>query len=77
MPFEAARLEDVVVTDPYLRNAQDKTISYLLALDPERLLYSFYRTAGLEPTTAEGYGGWEREEGMRFQGHFFLDSPTN
>src|SRR5699024_9475808 len=34
-------------------------------------LYSFYKQAGLEPTTAEGYGGWERETGTRFQGHFF------
>ncbi|MBO0979636.1 beta-L-arabinofuranosidase domain-containing protein [Microbacterium sp. SD291] len=66
-----ARLEDVTLADPYLRNAQEKTIAYLLELDAARLLYSFERNAGLEPTAAEGYGGWEREEGTRFQGHFF------
>lgn len=71
MPLAPARLEDVTVQDPYLRNAADRTLQYVLSLDPERLLFSFYRLAGLPPTTAEGYGGWEREEGTRFQGHFF------
>jgi DUF1680 family protein len=71
MPLAPARLEDVTVQDPYLRNAAEKTLDYVLGLDPERLLFSFYRVAGLPPTTADGYGGWEREEGTRFQGHFF------
>ena len=71
MPLAPARLEDVTVQDPYLRNAADKTLEYVLSLDPERLLFSFYRLAGLPPTRSEGYGGWEREEGTRFQGHFF------
>ncbi|MFB7250994.1 beta-L-arabinofuranosidase domain-containing protein [Microbacterium sp. NPDC056234] len=71
MTLAPARLEDVTVQDPYLRNAADRTLGYVLSLDPERLLFSFYRLAGLPPTTAEGYGGWEREEGTRFQGHFF------
>ncbi|HWV50903.1 MAG TPA: beta-L-arabinofuranosidase domain-containing protein, partial [Microbacterium sp.] len=71
MPLAPARLEDVTVQDPYLRNAAEKTLDYVLSLDPERLLFSFYRQAGLPPTTTRGYGGWEREEGTRFQGHFF------
>ncbi|WP_460797115.1 beta-L-arabinofuranosidase domain-containing protein [Microbacterium sp. GXF0217] len=71
MPLAPARLEDVTIRDPYLRNAAEKTLDYVLDLDPERLLFSFYRLAGLPPTTPEGYGGWEREEGTRFQGHFF------
>ena len=71
MPLVPARLEDVTVQDPYLRNAAARTLEYVLSLDPERLLFSFYRLAGLPPTTPEGYGGWEREEGTRFQGHFF------
>ncbi|MFC4139936.1 MULTISPECIES: beta-L-arabinofuranosidase domain-containing protein [unclassified Microbacterium] len=71
MLYEAAPLSDVVVHDEYLRNAAAKTLEYVLSLDPERMLFSFYRQAGLPPATAEGYGGWEREEGVRFQGHFY------
>ncbi|MDA1361103.1 glycoside hydrolase family 127 protein [Glycomyces luteolus] len=66
-----AGLENVAVEDPYLRNANGKTIDYLLELDSEKFLYSFYTTAGLTPTTSSGYGGWERSSGTRFQGHFF------
>lgn len=66
-----AGLSDVTVEDPYLVNGNQKTIDYLLSLDPEKFLFSFYRQAGLAPTTAAGYGGWERETGTRFQGHFF------
>lgn len=66
-----AGLGDVTLEDPYLQNANQKTIDYLLAMDPERFLYSFYTQAGLTPTTTSGYGGWERSSGTRFQGHFF------
>lgn len=64
-------LEDVTVTDPYFANGSQQTVEYLLSLDPEKFLYSFYLQAGLNPTTASGYGGWERSTGTRFQGHFF------
>lgn len=66
-----AGLADVSVQDPYLENGEKQTVEYLLGLDPEMFLYSFYRQAGLAPTTTGGYGGWERENGTRFQGHFF------
>ncbi|MCJ1695863.1 glycoside hydrolase family 127 protein [Rathayibacter caricis] len=66
-----AGLSDVDVEDPYLENGEKQTVEYLLSLDPERFLYSFYREAGLAPTTASGYGGWERDTNVRFQGHFF------
>ncbi|HEY1093282.1 MAG TPA: beta-L-arabinofuranosidase domain-containing protein [Glycomyces sp.] len=66
-----AGLENVSVEDQYLRNANGKTVDYLLELDSEKFLYSFYTTAGLTPTTSSGYGGWERSSGTRFQGHFF------
>ncbi|PPI27096.1 beta-L-arabinofuranosidase domain-containing protein [Rathayibacter sp. AY1B5] len=66
-----AGLSDVSVQDPYLENGEQQTVEYLLSLDPEMFLYSFYREAGLTPTTSGGYGGWERENGTRFQGHFF------
>ncbi|WP_457963659.1 glycoside hydrolase family 127 protein [Arthrobacter sp. D1-29] len=64
-------LGDVDIQDPYLVNGNRKTIAYLLGLDPGKFLFSFYKQAGLTPTTAAGYGGWERESGTRFQGHFF------
>lgn len=66
-----AGLENVTLADDYLLNANQKTIDYLLSLDPEKFLYSWYLQAGLTPTTATGYGGWERSTGARFQGHFF------
>lgn len=66
-----AGLENVTVEDPYLQNANERTVDYLLELDSEKFLYSFYTTAGLTPTTTSGYGGWERSSGTRFQGHFF------
>jgi len=66
-----AGLENVSLSDEYLDNGNQKTIDYLLKLDSEKFLYSFYKTAGLAPTTSSGYGGWERDSGTRFQGHFF------
>ncbi|WZO54602.1 glycoside hydrolase family 127 protein [Microbacterium sp. LWH7-1.2] len=63
-------LSDVLLEDPYLVNGNQKMVDYLLSLDPERFLYSFYTQAGLS-TTAQPYGGWERTSGTRFQGHFF------
>lgn len=66
-----AGLENVTVADPYLQNANEKTVDYLLELDSEKFLHSFYTTSGLTPTTDYGYGGWERASGTRFQGHFF------
>ncbi|MBL0887596.1 beta-L-arabinofuranosidase domain-containing protein [Myceligenerans indicum] len=66
-----AGLENVTIEDAYLENANQKTVDYLLELDSAKFLYSFYETAGLEPTTAAPYGGWERASGLRFQGHFF------
>jgi len=64
-------IENVTLHDEYLVNANEKTIDYLLSLDSEKFLYSWYKQAGLTPTTPSGYGGWERESGTRFQGHFF------
>lgn len=66
-----AGLANIDITDEYLDNANDKTVDYLLSLDPEKFLYSWYTQAGLTPTTDSGYGGWERSSGTRFTGHFF------
>jgi hypothetical protein len=45
-----ARLENVTLDDAYLENASQKSVDYLLELDAGKFLYSFYETAGLEPT---------------------------
>ena len=51
-------LRDVHLLDsPFLR-AQQRSIAYLLSLDPDRLLHGFRLNAGLPPK-APVYGGWE------------------
>jgi len=42
------------------KNAMDKDAAYLLLLKPDRLLYRFYKNAGL-PVKDSVYGGWESE----------------
>lgn len=59
------------VTDAWLVNAQQKNSDYLLALEPERLLYEWYRVAQMQPKTTSGYAGWERSNEVNFRGHFF------
>ncbi|MEI5676383.1 MULTISPECIES: beta-L-arabinofuranosidase domain-containing protein [unclassified Nocardioides] len=63
---------DVLVTDEYLTNAAEKEHEYLLSLDSEKFLFWFYKTAGLTPPTAQGYGGWENGNvSGNFRGHAF------
>ncbi|GAA1979156.1 glycoside hydrolase family 127 protein [Isoptericola halotolerans] len=62
-------LADVRLDDPRLVAATDRGRGYLLSLSAERFLHEFYRVAGLEPTTPEGYGGWERSDAVNFRGH--------
>ncbi len=52
-PLTAVRLEKGI-----LHHAQEVDKRYLLELDEDRLLYPFYREAGI-PTKVEGYGNWE------------------
>lgn len=59
------------VTDVWLVNAQQKNSDYLLTLEPERLLYEWYRVAQMQPKTTSGYAGWERSDEVNFRGHFF------
>jgi len=61
LPAKAVRLfdlSDVRVTDSRFRQAVQSNLSYLLALDPDRLLSPFLREAGLDPR-APSYGNWE------------------
>ena len=58
------------VTDAWLVNAQQKNSDYLLALEPERLLYEWYRVAQMQPKTTSGYAGWKRSDEVNFRGIF-------
>ena len=60
-------LDKVRLTGGPLQHAQEITATYLLSLDPDRML-SFYRLrAGLKPK-AEPYGGWDGG-GRNLTGH--------
>lgn len=69
-PFAAQALEyfdldQVRLLDGPFRDAQDRNVDYLLALDPDRLLAPYLREAGLEPKKPT-YGNWE---GSGLDGH--------
>ncbi|KAJ0988148.1 hypothetical protein J5N97_006504 [Dioscorea zingiberensis] len=49
-------------------HAQQTNLEYLLMLDPDRLVWSFRKQAGL-PTPGEPYGGWEGPN-VELRGHF-------
>lgn len=57
----AFNLKDVKLLDgsPF-KNAMGKDATYLLVVEPDRLLCRFYQNAGL-PTKGEIYGGWESD----------------
>lgn len=63
LPLSAVRL-----TGGPLKHAQDLDAAYLLQLDPDRMLYYFFKRAGLPPTATEGYGGWDGD-GKSLTGH--------
>ena len=62
LPLTAVRL-----TGGPLKQAQDLDISYLLKLEPDRMLAYYRKGAGLEPKAA-GYGGWDGD-GRNLTGH--------
>lgn len=71
MRVSAFPLRDVRLLDGPFRDAQQRTLAYLLSLQPDRLLHNFRVNAGLEPK-APVYGGWESEEpwvNIRCHGH--------
>ncbi len=64
-------LADVRLLDGPFLDAQQRDLSYLLSLQPDRMLHNFRVNAGLAPK-APVYGGWESEEpwvGIRCHGH--------
>jgi DUF1680 family protein len=64
-PFD---LTCVRLLDGAFKAAMERDAAYLLQLDPDRLLHTFYLNAGL-PTTAQPYGGWEDPK-VELRGHF-------
>ena len=56
--IEVFNLSDVRLLPGPFRHAQEMDERYLLELDPDRLLASYYKTAGLKPKAPQ-YGGWE------------------
>jgi uncharacterized protein len=65
MQAEPFPLADVRITGGPFAHAHQKTSAYLLTVDPDRLLHSFRKNAGLEPK-GKIYGGWEN---MGLAGH--------
>lgn len=63
LPLSAVRL-----TGGPLKNAQDLNASYLLKLEPDRMLAFLRQRAGLDPK-AQGYGGWDGGKGKQLTGH--------
>ncbi|MGN7950361.1 beta-L-arabinofuranosidase domain-containing protein [Microbacterium sp. 22215] len=61
----------VQLGDPKLRSLSNRNFDYLLSLDPQRFLHAWFVHAGIPCQSGAGYGGWERDQGLRFTGHFF------
>lgn len=53
-------LKDVKLLNSPFRHAMDMDSAYLLLIKPDRLLYRFYKHAGL-PVKDSIYGGWEKD----------------
>jgi DUF1680 family protein len=64
IPFDLA---DVRLGPGPFRDAMERDKSYLLRLDPERLLHTFRLNVGLT-SAAQPYGGWEAP-GVELRGH--------
>lgn len=57
-PIQVFPLADVRLLDGPFKQAEQKNLEYLLALNPDRLLAPYWREAGLQVKTP-AYGNWE------------------
>jgi DUF1680 family protein len=64
-PLETVPIQHVRLLDGPFKEAQDRNLQYVLAMDPDRLLAPYLVEAGLEPR-ATHYGNWE---GSGLNGH--------
>lgn len=66
-------LGEALLTDSRWKDNQERTISYLLFVDQDRLLYNFRNTHGLDTQGALANGGWDAPDfpfRSHVQGHF-------
>lgn len=63
---------NILLQDNELLTYQKNTQNYLLSLNPDKFLVNFFNVAGIDvPGNLDSYGGWERNDGTNFRGHFF------
>ncbi|KAF4452063.1 hypothetical protein F53441_4994 [Fusarium austroafricanum] len=70
---DAFDLTEVSLTDSRWMDNQKRTMSYLLSIDPDRLLYVFRKNHGLDTKGAQTNGGWDAPNfpfRSHVQGHF-------
>lgn len=66
-------LSEVKLTDSRWLDNQERTLAYLLFIDPKRLLYNFRANHGLDTQGAQPNGGWDAPDfpfRTHAQGHF-------
>ncbi|KAM5344161.1 hypothetical protein ACJ41O_012698 [Fusarium nematophilum] len=66
-------LNQVSLTDSRWMDNQNRTVTYLLSIDPDRLLYVFRANHGLDTKGAQKNGGWDAPDfpfRSHIQGHF-------
>ena len=68
MKLQPFNLTQVRLLDGRLKSAQETNLKYLLSLEPDRLLYTFRKNAGLD-APGEPLGGWEGPN-VEVRGHF-------
>lgn len=64
--INAFKLSNVILEDDFFLQVTQKDVDFLNTFDPERLLYNFRKTAGLEAKASGPYSGWEN---TRIGGH--------
>jgi uncharacterized protein len=64
---ERFNLADISLLDGPFLDARELGRTYLMSLDPDRLLHMFRITAGI-PSESESYGGWEQSD-IEVRGH--------
>ncbi|RMJ15050.1 hypothetical protein CDV36_005321 [Fusarium kuroshium] len=70
---KAFDLSEVTLTDSRWMDNQNRTLTYLLSVDPDRLLYVFRNNHGLDTQGAQKNGGWDAPDfpfRSHIQGHF-------
>lgn len=69
VPFKGkyARLSQTILRKSAFLDNRNRTLEYLKLLDPDRMLYNFRKTFGVDPK-CEPPGGWEEPDGL-LRGH--------